>query len=108
MLHRRNLRYGQGRKAWYYGARPQCLASRMNNRILRAPNLAGIAESAVRLVNLRAPIFLVYSYVIGLCLVYAIVMVHIPMGINPKAGYDDNLFMSLGRYLSEGDWLGPF
>ena len=27
------------------------LASRMNNRILRAPNLAGIAESAVRLVE---------------------------------------------------------
>ena len=80
----------------------------MNNGIPRASNLAGIAESAVRLVNLRAPIVLVYSYVIGLCLIYAIVMVHIPMGINPNAGHDDNLFMSLGRYLSEGDWLGPF
>ena len=126
----RNLHHGQGRRPgdWPISIRAligriygrlsakqggmvlasQCLASRMNNRILRAPNLAGIAESAVRLVNLRASIFLVYSYVIGLCLVYAIVMVHIPMGINPKAGYDDNLFVSLGRYLSEGDWLGPF
>src|SRR5580704_9263643 len=102
MLHRRNLHYGQVRRLgdWPISIRAliggiygrlsakhgiavlasQCLASRMNNRILRTPNLAGIAESAVRFVNLRAPIFLVYSYVIGLCLVYAIVMVHIPMG----------------------------
>ena len=130
MKNKRDLRYGQGRRLgdWPVSIRAligeiygrlsakhgitvlasQCLASRMNNRILRAPNFAGIAESAVRLVNLRAPNFLVYSYVVGLCVVYAIVMVHIPMGINPTAGYDDNLFMSLGRYLSEGNWLGPF
>ena len=70
--------------------------------------MISITETAARLINLRAPAFLVYSYVIGLCLFYLIVMVHVPMTIYTGAIHDDALFLSLGQFLSEGHWLGPF
>lgn len=80
----------------------------MKNKILRTPYFAGITKSAMRLMNLRAPIFPVYSYVIVLCCVYAIVVVHTPMTLYPGAQHDDGLYMKLGQSLSEGNWLGPF
>jgi hypothetical protein len=80
----------------------------MKNRTLPAPHLISVTETAARFINLRAPAFLVYSYVIGLCFFYSIVMVHVPMAIDTDAIHDDALFLSLGRFLSEGHWLGPF
>jgi hypothetical protein len=80
----------------------------MKNSSLIARNFAGIAECTSRLTNLRAPISLVYSYVIGLCFVYALVRVHIPIMVYPGLPHDDGLFMTLGRSLAEGKWLGRF
>jgi hypothetical protein len=71
-------------------------------------NFSCIAESAVRFTNRRAPTSLVYSYVFGLCFVYTLVMVHIPITLYPGAPHDDGLFITLGRSLAEGNWLGSF
>ena len=50
----------------------------------------------------------IYCYVIVLSLLYIIVVAHTPLTIYPTAAFDDALFMSLGRSLAEGRWLGPF
>ena len=80
----------------------------MKNSSVNACNFSTIAESTTRLTNLRAPTSLVYSYVIGLCFVYALVRAHIPTTVYADAALDDGLFMTLGRSLAEGKWLGPF
>jgi hypothetical protein len=80
----------------------------MGNSFLIARNFSSISERTTRLTNLRAPISLVYSYVIGLCFVYALVRAHIPITIYPGAEADDGLYMTLGRSLAEGKWLGRF
>ena len=44
----------------------------------------------------------------ALILLYIFVAVHTPLMIRVNAPHDDGLFISLGRFLSEGRWLGPF
>ena len=41
-------------------------------------------------------------------LLYIFVVTHTPISIRVIAPHDDGLFMSLGRHLAEGRWLGPF
>jgi hypothetical protein len=60
------------------------------------------------LVYFTAPKWLIYFYVIVLSLTYVIVRVHSPLTLIPSAPHDDGLFMSLGRSLAEGEWLGPY
>ena len=54
------------------------------------------------------PNWLIYFYVIALSLVYVIVRVHTPLTLYPGAPHDDGLYMSSGRSLAEGHWLGPY
>ncbi len=39
---------------------------------------------------------------------YLVVATHTPLTIYPGAMHDDGLFIKLGMYLAEGQWLGPF
>jgi hypothetical protein len=52
------------------------------------------------------PIF--NSYLIAMIVAYTVVAVHTPITLYPFAMHDDGLFMSLGRSLAEGRWLGRF
>jgi hypothetical protein len=63
---------------------------------------------AHRILNFAAPNWLIYLYVIALSLTYIIVVVHTPLTLYPVALHDDGLFMSLGRSLAEGHWLGRY
>ena len=63
---------------------------------------------ANRVTNFIVPLWLIYFYVIALSLAYVIVRVHAPLTLYPGAPHDDGLFMSLGRSLAEGHWLGPY
>jgi hypothetical protein len=47
-------------------------------------------------------------YVIGLTLLYLVVALHTPVLLFALAPHDDGLFISLGQYLAQGKWLGPF
>ena len=51
---------------------------------------------------------LFHLYLAVMASAYVFVAVHTPMTVIPVAPHDDGLFVSLGRYLSEGKWLGPF
>ncbi len=44
----------------------------------------------------------------GMILLYIFVVTHTPISILAIAAHDDGLFMSLGRHLAEGRWLGSF
>jgi len=57
---------------------------------------------------MEAPRSLLYGYVIALVLIYVIVAVHIPIGVDTTLPHDDELYMRLGRSLAEGRWLGAF
>ena len=61
-----------------------------------------------RVVYFAAPKWLVYLYVIALILAYLVVVAHTPLTLYPGAPHDDGLFMSLGRSLAEGHWLGRY
>ena len=54
------------------------------------------------------PKSLFYFYVIALSFAYIVVVVHTPLTLYPSAPHDDGLFMSLGRSLAEGHWLGLY
>ena len=41
-------------------------------------------------------------------LVYVVIATHTPLTLYPDAGHDDALFVSLGRHLAEGKWLGRY
>jgi hypothetical protein len=47
-------------------------------------------------------------YLVGLVLLYLLVALHTPIFLIPTADHDDGLYLSLGQYLAEGKWLGPF
>ncbi len=49
-----------------------------------------------------------YCCLVVLTVGYVVVAVHTPMTLYPGAPHDDGLYMTLGRHLSEGRWLGPF
>ncbi len=48
------------------------------------------------------------AYVAGMLLLYLVVALHTPVMLFTSAPHDDNLFISLGRFLTQGKWLGPF
>jgi hypothetical protein len=50
----------------------------------------------------------IYCYVIIINLSYIIIQVHTPLGVNSAGVHDDALYMSMGRSLAEGRWLGAF
>ena len=66
------------------------------------------ASRTTMLVSAEVPNAVVYLYFGSLILLYVIVAVHTPMTLYADAGHDDALFALLGRYLAEGQWLGPF
>jgi hypothetical protein len=41
-------------------------------------------------------------------LAYVAIATHTPLTLYPDAGHDDALFISLGRHLGHGKWLGPY
>ncbi len=61
-----------------------------------------------RIAYFSPPKWLIYLYVIALSLVYVVVRVHTPLTLYPGSPHDDGLYMSLGRSLAEGHWLGPY
>lgn len=61
-----------------------------------------------RLLYIDLPRGLIWAYTAALCLLYIFVAVHTPLGVLADATHDDGLFISLGRHLANGDWLGPF
>jgi hypothetical protein len=61
-----------------------------------------------RVAYFSVPTWLIYLYVIALSLAYVLIVVHTPITLYPGAPHDDGLFMSLGRSLAEGRWLGPY
>ena len=56
----------------------------------------------------RVPKPVVAAYFIVSIICYIVIISHRPMSIYPNAGGDDGLFITLGRYLVDGNWLGPF
>ena len=56
----------------------------------------------------RAINVLLRAYVTISVLFYFIVYINAPLAIEPTAAIDDGAFMTLGRYLAQGQWLGPF
>ena len=63
---------------------------------------------ASRIVDFSVPRWLAYVYAIMLILAYVIVTVHTPLTIYLGAPHDDTLYIRLGRFLAEGQWLGGF
>ena len=41
-------------------------------------------------------------------LLYVVYTAQTPLSVRPGAGYDDGLFMKLGAFLAQGEWLGPY
>jgi hypothetical protein len=78
------------------------------NTSMQANGPRGCKEMIGRALYSRVPLVIVYACVIVLVLSYVIVLVHTPMTIYAAAPHDDGLYIALGRYLSEGKWLGPF
>jgi hypothetical protein len=62
----------------------------------------------VDLLRFDIPKPIAVGYMIALILVYVIVATHTPLTVYPGASYDDGLFMTLGRHLAEGKWLGSY
>src|SRR5689334_1498626 len=62
----------------------------------------------VRWTTPASPDRLLKIYVVASCLVYVFVAVRVPIAVWATAPHDDTLFMLLGRYLANGDWLGPY
>lgn len=63
---------------------------------------------AYEVVHLCVPRPAVWAYVVAVNLLYLMVRVHTPMTIIAGAPVDDTLFMSLGGFLANGMWLGPY
>ncbi len=61
-----------------------------------------------KLLSVSVPKGVVYAYLGSLILLYIIVAVHTPLTLYADGDHDDALFMSLGRSLADGEWLGPF
>lgn len=68
----------------------------------------GTGAVIARLLYFEVPPAVVWAYVVGMILLYVFVSVHTPITVLAHKPHDDGLFMSLGAYLSEGRWLGPF
>lgn len=49
----------------------------------------------------------VYFYALSMILLYIFVSVHTPIAIIVEAPHDEDLYVTMGRFLSEGKWLGP-
>src|SRR5215217_162201 len=47
-------------------------------------------------------------FVVGTAIVYTVLYLHTPLSINASFAHDDALYMSLGRNLAEGQWLGRY
>jgi hypothetical protein len=71
----------------------------MNEAVVRGP---------LRFFYFSVPRPIALGYVIAMAALYVFVRVHTPLAIYPGAPHDDTLFMTLGKYLSEGNWLGPY
>lgn len=56
----------------------------------------------------RARTSAVIAAMAACALVYILVIAHTPLAIYAAGSHDDGLYMSLGWYLSQGEWLGPF
>src|SRR5258707_10814006 len=54
------------------------------------------------------PRWLICSYGLIVCGVYAFVAVHAPIAVLHDAPHDDGLFMTLAVQLENGDWLGAY
>jgi hypothetical protein len=63
---------------------------------------------AIDFLRADVPKSLVLGYVTFLILGYIVIATHTPMTVYPGASYDDGLFITLGQYLAEGHWLGPY
>jgi hypothetical protein len=68
-------------------------------------NPSTVSSSNRRSARLR---LVALGYVALLIFVYVVVAVHTPLALYPGAGYDDGLYISLGRSLAGGHWLGPY
>jgi hypothetical protein len=51
---------------------------------------------------------LAWFYAASLGVLYIFVSTHTPLKVLAEAPHDDGLYISLGRYLAEGGWLGPY
>lgn len=49
-----------------------------------------------------------WLYVGSMSLLYIFVVTHTPISVGVIGPHDDGLYISLGRHLAEGRWLGPF
>jgi hypothetical protein len=49
-----------------------------------------------------------YVCVVVFCLLYIFVVANTPIAVLATAGFDDGLYMKLGRSIAQGDWLGRY
>ena len=77
-----------------------------DNRPLEHAN--SFTRNIGRLVCWRFQTPYIYATLAAVSIFYIFVVVHTPLAIWPTGVHDDGLFISLGRYISEGRWLGPF
>ena len=77
-----------------------------DNRPLEHAN--SFTRNIGRLVCWRFQTPYIYATLAAVSIFYIFVVVHTPLAIWPTEVHDDGLFISLGRYISEGRWLGPF
>src|SRR5215210_6932428 len=75
---------------------------------MRPDQLPRPTNGIARILYFDVPRPVAYGYLIALILAYVVVAVHTPVTLYPGAPHDDGLYMSLGQYLAEGKWLGPF
>jgi hypothetical protein len=69
-------------------------------------NMRKVRWADLLLVSVPNPI--VVGYIVALIIVYIVVATHTPLAVYPTLPHDDGLFMKLGRYLAQGNWLGPY
>src|SRR6516164_7767786 len=69
---------------------------------------ANFASAITRFLHPDLPPAAITACLIVLTLGYVIVMVHTPLAVLADAMHDDGLFMTLGRHLAAGEWLGAF
>jgi hypothetical protein len=76
--------------------------------LMTAADYPDLAPDRFRFLYFSVPRPVVYSYIIGLNLLYVFVAAHTPITVYPGAPHDDTLFMTLGQHLAQGEWLGPY
>jgi hypothetical protein len=76
----------------------------------KSPNLKMAKDRTAKWIDFRSrhDTKFAVGYAAFSVLAYIAIATHTPLALYPDAGHDDALFVSLGRHLAEGKWLGRY